>query len=62
MPFTRGTISQVVSNQGQPEGLSNRETVVASGQVLEGVTPSGTYVSKVTFTVSNGVITAIALS
>lgn len=38
------------------------KTVVTSGQQLSGVTPTGTYVSKVTFTVAGGVITAITLS
>lgn len=38
------------------------KTVVTSGQQLSGVTPSGTYVSKVTFTVVGGAITAIVLS
>lgn len=38
------------------------KTVVTSGQQLTGVTPSGTYVSKVTFTVVGGIITAIVLS
>ena len=38
------------------------KTVVISGQGLTGVTPSGVYVSKVTFTVVGGAITAIVLS
>jgi hypothetical protein len=38
------------------------KTVVTSGQQLSGVAPSGTYVSKVTFTVVGGAITAIVLS
>lgn len=38
------------------------KTVVTSGQQLSGVAPTGTYVSKVTFTVAGGVITAITLS
>ena len=38
------------------------KTVVTSGQQLSGVTPTGTYVSKVTFTVVGGAITAIVLS
>jgi hypothetical protein len=36
--------------------------IVTSAQTLTGVTPSGTYTNTVTFTVANGVITAIALS
>lgn len=43
-------------------GMSSTATVVTNGQQLTGVTPSGTYVSKVTFTVAGGVITGIALS
>jgi hypothetical protein len=43
-------------------GMSKTSTVVVNGQELTGVTPSGTYVSNVKFTVSNGAITAIALS
>lgn len=35
---------------------------VTSGQVLTGVTPTGTFITSVTFTVANGVITAIVLS
>lgn len=38
------------------------KTVVTSGQELTRVTPSGVYISKVTFTVVGGVITAIVLS
>lgn len=37
-------------------------TVVTSGQQLTGVAPTGVYATKVTFTVSGGVITAIVLS
>lgn len=36
--------------------------IVTSSQTLTGVTPTGTYTNTVTFTVANGVITAIALS
>lgn len=36
--------------------------IIATAQVLSGVAPSGTYISHVTFTVSNGAITAIVLS
>lgn len=36
--------------------------MVDSGDTLTGVAPSGTYTDTVTFTVANGVITAIALS
>lgn len=36
--------------------------IVTSAQTLTGVTPTGTYATTVTFTVANGVITAIALS
>jgi hypothetical protein len=36
--------------------------MVDSGDTLTGVAPSGTYTNTVTFTVANGVITAIALS
>lgn len=43
-------------------GMSATSTVVVNNQELTGVTPSGTYVSKVKFTVSNGAITGIALS
>ncbi len=35
---------------------------VTNGQALTGVTPSGVFATTVTFTVANGVITAIALS
>ena len=35
---------------------------VANGLALTGVTPTGTYTDTVTFTVANGVITAIVLS
>lgn len=37
-------------------------TVVTSGQVVTGVAPSGEYTNSVTFTVTDGVITAITLS
>ena len=37
-------------------------TAVSTAQTLTGVTPTGTYVTTVTFTVAGGVITAIALS
>lgn len=37
-------------------------TVVTNGQVVKGVTPSGEYTNSVTFTVSDGAITAIVLS
>nr|UVX49299.1 MAG: hypothetical protein [Bacteriophage sp.] len=43
-------------------GGTSTTTIVSNGQQLTGVTPSGTYASKVTFTVANGVITAIAMS
>lgn len=36
--------------------------IITSGQALTGVTPTGTFATTVTFTVANGVITAIALS
>lgn len=36
--------------------------LITSAQALTGVTPTGTFVTTVTFTVANGVITAIALS
>lgn len=36
--------------------------LITSGQALTGVTPTGTFATTVTFTVANGVITAIALS
>lgn len=36
--------------------------IVTSAQTLTGVTPTGSYTNTVTFTVANGVITAIALS
>ena len=36
--------------------------IVTSSQALTGVAPTGTYTNTVTFTVANGVITAIALS
>lgn len=35
---------------------------VVNGQALAGVAPTGAYTNTVTFTVANGVITAIALS
>jgi len=37
-------------------------TIVANGEVLTGVTPTGTFATTVTFTVANGAITAIALA
>lgn len=37
-------------------------TIVTSGQVVTGVAPSGVYTNSVTFTVTDGVITAITLS
>lgn len=43
-------------------GMSSTSTVVVNNQELTGVTPTGTYTSKVKFTVSGGAITAIALS
>ena len=43
-------------------GTGTTTTIVSTGQQLTGVTPTGTYASKVTFTVANGAITAIALS
>lgn len=43
-------------------GMAANSTVVTNGQQLTGVEPSGEYTSKVTFTVSNGAITAITLS
>lgn len=43
-------------------GMSSTSTVVVNGQELTGVTPSGEYTDTVTFTVSGGVITGIALS
>lgn len=36
--------------------------LLTSGQALTGVAPSGVYATTVTFTVANGVITAIVLS
>lgn len=36
--------------------------LVTSAQTLTGVTPTGTYTNTITFTVANGVITAVALS
>jgi hypothetical protein len=36
--------------------------LLVNGQVLTGVAPTGTYTSAVTFTVTNGLITAIVLS
>lgn len=42
--------------------LASTVAPVTNGQVLNGVTPSGTYVSHITFTVTNGAITAVALS
>jgi hypothetical protein len=43
-------------------GMASTAAVVTNGQQLTGVAPSGTYTSKVTFTVSGGAITGIALS
>lgn len=37
-------------------------TIVVDKEELKGVTPTGTYATKVKFTVANGAITAIALS
>jgi hypothetical protein len=37
-------------------------TVLMNGKALTGVTPTGTFVTTVTFTVAGGAITAIALS
>lgn len=42
--------------------LAATKTIVTSGQALTGVTPSGTYTNTVTFTVTDGLITAIVLS
>ena len=42
--------------------LPATQTVVVNGQALTGVAPTGTYTSRVTFTVASGAITAIALS
>lgn len=42
--------------------LASTVAAVVNGGTLTGVTPSGTYVDTITFTVANGVITAIALS
>jgi hypothetical protein len=42
--------------------LPATQTIVSDTQALTGVTPSGSYVDTVTFTVAGGVITAIVLS
>lgn len=36
--------------------------IITSAQTLTGVTPTGTYTNTITFTVANGVVTAVALS
>lgn len=41
---------------------ASTQTIVVNGETLTGVAPTGTYTNTVTFTVANGVITAIALS
>lgn len=41
---------------------SGTQAVVSNAQELTGVAPTGTYISKVTFTVAGGAITAIVLS
>lgn len=46
----------------QRVSLPATAAIVTSGQALTGVAPTGTYTNTVTFTVANGVITAIALS
>ena len=43
-------------------GMSETAAIVTDGQALTGVEPSGEYTDTVTFTVSGGVITGIALS
>lgn len=48
-----------LNNAGAASGGTT--TVVTNGQVVKGVAPSGVYASSVTFTVTDGVITAIVL-
>ncbi len=55
-------MATALSDIGVTEPLPATQTVVSSGQELTGVTPSGSYVDTVTFTVAGGVITAIVLS
>ena len=54
------TAATAIGGSGAPAPAT--ETRVTNGQELTGVTPTGTYISKVTFTVAGGVITAITLS
>jgi hypothetical protein len=42
--------------------LQGSAAIITNSQALTGVTPTGTFVTTVTFTVSGGLITAIALS
>lgn len=51
---TTGTLTEVA--------LPSTWALVNSTMALTGVTPTGTYATTVTFTVANGVISAIALS
>lgn len=46
----------------QRVSLPDNAAIITSAQTLTGVAPTGDYSTTVTFTVANGVITAIALS
>jgi len=69
--FAQGTITETTAYADFSTELNTladalatavKSTLVTNGEELTGVTPSGTYTSKVTFTVAAGAITAIALS
>jgi hypothetical protein len=62
--LNKSVAGTAVVNKGAVSGVTLPTTaaIVTSTQELTGVTPSGEYVSKVTFTVVDGEITAIALS
>ena len=55
--------SYVISGSAvQRVSLPANAAIITSSQALTGVTPTGIFATTVTFTVANGVITAIALS